>query len=102
MFSSTELGPARFVRVLVEAPERSEELLIPESLQELEQRAAILPSDSCLKKLAEGILQHEQRKKQPVSVIRIDVWRTEYEVMTLRPHAKKIRDYVFKADQAME
>jgi hypothetical protein len=54
MFSSTELGIARYTRVFLSAPDRSEELQIPESLLETAQKAATFPSTSLLQRFAEN------------------------------------------------
>jgi hypothetical protein len=97
MFSSTELGPARTVRVFVSAPDRSEELEIPDSLAESAQKVATYPSKSLLKSLAEQFVARENRKDRPVDSVRIEVWRTKFDPQTLKPESEKIRDYVYQA-----
>jgi hypothetical protein len=96
MFSSTELGPARTVRVFVSAPDRSEELQIPDSLTERAQKVGTFPSESLLRNLAEQFVAREHRKERPVSAIRIEVWRTSFDPQTLKPRPEKIRDYVYQ------
>ena len=46
MFSTLDGRPFRYVRMFVRAPERSEELAVPPSLEELAASAEILPSDT--------------------------------------------------------
>ena len=95
MFSSTEYGSSRYVRVFVTAPGRDEELAIPESLLDATQRAAVLPNDELLTRLAEGFALRESRKERAVSQIRIEVWRTEFSTTNLNPQSRKIRDYIY-------
>ncbi len=102
MFSSTELGASRFVRIFVSAPDRSEELEIPESLADPAQRAAILPSHTVLQDLAAQVVRREQRKERPVDTVRVEVWRTQFERTTLKPETQKIRDEIFQADRIVD
>ena len=95
MFSSTELSSTRYVRVYLTAPERSEELLIPESLQDAAQRAALLPSDRMLQRLAKAVVEREIRKGRPIAAVRIEVWRTGFEKASLAPLDWRIREYHF-------
>ncbi|HSE42948.1 MAG TPA: hypothetical protein VLH08_19455 [Acidobacteriota bacterium] len=99
MFSSTDLGPARYVRVFLYATERSEELEIPDSLVEAAQKAATFPSDSLLDSFAEKIVQREDRYHRPVDSVRIEIWRTQFDRVTLKPQEQKVRNYVFQVDQ---
>jgi hypothetical protein len=96
MFSSTELGSARYVRVYVSAPDRSEELQIPESLEDLAAKGAILPSDSMLQNLAKGVVRREERYERPVESVRIEVWRTRFDVVSLMPEGEKLREIVYQ------
>ena len=48
MFSTTDDGGRRYVRVFVTAPERSEEISIAPSLEDAARRAAVLPRDAQL------------------------------------------------------
>jgi hypothetical protein len=96
MFSSTELGAARYVRIFVSASNRSEELRIPESLGNLAVKASTLPSDSMLVRLAEGVVLREERYERPVESVRIEVWRTTFDPITLKPEGEKFRDYLYQ------
>ena len=78
MFASLDARPFRYVRVFVEAPERSEELAIPASLEALAASAEILPGDRQLERLARGVVARERRHQRPVVNGRIEVWRAEY------------------------
>jgi hypothetical protein len=93
MFSSTEYGPARYVRIYVTGPNRSEELLIPESLEDSASRASTLPSDRMLRRLATNVVAREQRNGRPIERVKIEVWRTEFDPTSLAATPKKIREY---------
>jgi len=96
MFSSTELGAARTIRVFVSAPERSEELQIPDSLAEGAQKVAIFPSNSLLQHFAKQVVSRERRKDRPVEVVRVEVWRIRFDVRSLQPQPEKLCDYVYQ------
>ena len=56
MFSTLDHGAYRGVVVVIEAPDRSETLEMPPSLEELAARAAACPSDWLLRELARAIV----------------------------------------------
>jgi hypothetical protein len=98
MFSTTDDGGRRFVRVFLAAPERSEELLIPPSLEHLAQRAAILPTDAALSRLARGVVAREGRYERPVDTVRIETWRIEYAPDTLAASPRRMRELVYRVE----
>ena len=61
MFSTLDHGAYRRVAVVVDAPDRSEAIEIPPSLQTAAARAAALPADWMLRALAEGVAARERR-----------------------------------------
>ena len=97
MFSTLDARPFRYVRMFVRAPERSEELAVPPSLEELAASAEILPSDPQLERLARGVVAREQRRGRPADEVRIDVWRVEFAVGSLTPRDHLLRRYDFRA-----
>ena len=97
MFASLDARPFRYVRVFVEAPERSEELAIPASLEALAASAEIQPGDRQLERLARGVVARERRHQRPVASGRIDVWRAEYAPVSLSPRTHLLRTYAFHA-----
>lgn len=99
MFSSTDYGLARNVRVFIAAPNRSEELQIPDSLGESAQKVATFPSDSLLKQFAQQVAARERRKEHEVDTVRIEVWRTRFDPRTLKPEPEKIREYVYQVTE---
>jgi hypothetical protein len=83
--------------MFVRAPERSEELAVPPSLEELAASAEILPSDPQLERLARGVIAREQRRGRPADEVQIDVWRVEFAVGSLTPRDHLLRRYEFRA-----
>src|SRR5262245_49145722 len=73
MFSTLDHGAYRGVVAIVEAPDRSETLEIPPSLEELAARAAACPSSWLLGELARGIVARERRYERPVATVRLSV-----------------------------
>ena len=97
MFSTLDERPFRYVRMFVRAPERSEELAVPPSLEELAASAEILPSDRQLERLARAVVAREKRRGQPADKVRIDVWRVEFAPGSLAPRDHLLRRYEFRA-----
>ena len=98
MFSTTDDGGRRWVRVYVTAPERSEEIAISPSLEDAAERAAVLPSDTALARLARRVVERERRNGRPVHEVRIEAWRTEFTPGTLAAVSRRIRDVVHHVD----
>ena len=97
MFSTLDGRPFRYVRIFVRAPERSEELAVPPSLEELAASAEILPSDLQLERLARGVIAREQRRGRPADEVRIDLWRVDFAVGSLAPRDRLLRRYEVRA-----
>jgi len=97
MFSTLDARPFRYLRVILSAPQRSEELLIPASLEDAAAAAEILPTDAQLGRLAARIVDRERSRGRPVTDVRIEVWRDEFERGSLRPSARLMREYAYRA-----
>ena len=98
MFSTTDDASRRRVRVFVNAPERSEEIDIAPSLEDAARRAAALPADHELARLAKGIVARERRYARPVEAVRIETWRIDYAPDTLAATSRLLREYVYRVD----
>jgi hypothetical protein len=98
MFSTTDDAGRRRVRVFVSASERSEEMAIPPSLEDLARRAAVLPSDELLSRLARGVVAREDRYHRAVDTVRIETWRIDYAPGTLSATTSLLREYVYRVD----
>ncbi len=101
MFSTALLKQQRYLRIFVSAPERSEELLIPDSLRRLSSKTETLPTSSFLEKIARELVENEISKNQPVASVRIEVWQTEFDKRTLIPGSHKIRQYEYDVERQM-
>jgi len=98
MFSTTDDAGRRRVRVFISAAGRSEELAIPPSLQDAATRAAVLPGDGPLARLARGVVARERRNRRPVNDIRIEAWRIEYARGTLAATSRLLRVFSYRVD----
>ncbi len=98
MFSTTDDAGRRYVRVFVSAPERSEEMAISPSLEDAARRAAVLPSDAALARLARLVVAREGRYQRPVDTVRIETWRIDYAPDTLAATSRRMRDFVYRVD----
>ena len=100
MFATLDHGAYRGVDVVVEAADRSEALKIAPSLEEAAARAATYPADWLLRRLAEGIVARERRYDRPVTRVKLRVWRTEFDSVTLHASERTLRDFVYDGDRA--
>jgi hypothetical protein len=98
MFSTTDDGGRRYVRIFVSAPERSEEIAVSPSLEDAARRAAVLPRDVELARLARLVVEREGRYRRPVDTVRIETWRIEYSPGTLSATTRLIREFAYRVD----
>ena len=77
MFASVDGLPFRWLRVYLTAPERSEELAMPLSLEADARRVLTWPHDQALDRLARAVVARERRHGRPVDEVRIQVWRAD-------------------------
>ena len=100
MFSTTDDAGRRHVRVFVSAPERSEEIAIAPSLEDAARRAAVLPADAELSRLARA-----RRRARAAGIrarwttVRIETWRIDYAPgHAARRRRVCIREFVYRVD----
>src|SRR5262245_13049582 len=96
MFSTLDHGAYRGVDAVIDAPDRSEALAIPESLEEITARAAAWPSDYLLRRMAEAIVARERRYERPVTQATLTAWRTQFEPAALKANEQAVRTFVYK------
>ncbi len=77
MFASVDGFPFRWARVYVSAPERSEELAIPASLEDRVHRVVTWPHQRALEGLATAFIERERRHERPVESVRVEIWRAD-------------------------
>lgn len=95
MFSTNDGNANRYLRIVVSGPQRSEELILQGNLEDLAARVQMFPGDHQLSRLAKTILQDQHKKNLPADTIYIEVFRTEFNKITLLANAKRIRDYTY-------
>jgi hypothetical protein len=98
MFSTTDDSGRRRVRVFVSAPDRSEEIAITPSLEDAAARAAVLPGDRQLTRLARRVIDRERRYHRPVQTVRIETWRIVYAPGTLAATPNLTREFTYRVD----
>src|SRR4029450_5247762 len=76
MFSTLAPGAFRRVSVVADAPERSEPIEIPESLQETAGRAVNCPADWLLRRLAAEVAARGRRHGRPLGRGTLQVGKT--------------------------
>jgi hypothetical protein len=82
MFATNDHGGFRHVRVYALRDGREERLELPPELEREGLRAAWLPSDRQLRRLARGLA--ESGAAPGAGALRVEVWRTEFDA-SLRP-----------------
>ena len=97
MFATLDGRPFRYARMFVSAPERSEELAVPPSLEEQVARTEMLPGDAQLERLSRAVVARERRHGRPVQDVRIEVWRVEFAKGSLMPRDRLLRRHDFRA-----
>jgi hypothetical protein len=99
MFATLDGTSFRHVRVFVEAPGLLEELEIAPSQQRLADQAKLFPSDHKLLALAEAVAKRERRYSRPVSTVRLEVWRAEFNEY-LEATDRPLRSFTWDVDGA--
>lgn len=97
MFSATDGASFRRTRIVVERDGRSETVDVPASLEAVELRARLFPSDRLLRALAAGVIEREQRHATPVDGVTAEVWRTRFAPDRLTPVEESVRSLVHRA-----
>ena len=77
MFASIDGAPFRWVRIYVFAPERSQEINVPPSLDDPAHRLVTWPRPHAMEAFARAVIAREQRQGRPVESVRIEVWRAD-------------------------
>jgi hypothetical protein len=83
MFSSADGLSERRLRIVVRAPERAEEIGVPEGLAKLAAKAAVLPDPARLDRLARAIVGAERAAGRSAESVEVAVLGTTYASKTL-------------------
>jgi len=101
MFATNDSTDGRDVRGFIERPMSSEKLdIAPHSTYALQ--AKLFPSDSMLRRLALAVVSREQSYKRPVSAVKLEVWRTEFEIGSLEATKHLVRAFTYRVDQSAD
>ena len=95
MFSTLDHGAYRGVDIVVDAPDRSESLEIPPSLEIAAARAAAFPADWLMRDLAERVVARERRYERAVSRVTVTVWRADFDRASLGASERRLRTFVY-------
>ena len=95
MFSTLDHGAYRGVDIVVDAPDRSESLEIPPSLEVAAARAAAFPVDWLMRDLAKGVAAREERYERAVSRVTVTAWRAEFDRASLRGSERPLRTFIY-------
>jgi hypothetical protein len=93
MFAATDGTSFRFVRVFVDAPDRSEELAVPPSLDDDALRAQIFPADHFLRRLAVAVAERERHHGRSVSLVRVEAWKIDFSGVPLKGIERRLRSF---------
>jgi hypothetical protein len=98
MFASVDGLPFRWVRLYVSAPERSEEIEVPPSLEDAARRVATWPHRRAVQRLARDVIARERRLARAVDAVRVEVWKAEIS-RDLDVSEMRIREVTVSADE---
>jgi hypothetical protein len=98
MFSTLDHGAFRGVDIVVEATERSEEIEVSPSLEVPAARAVTFPSTRNLSALAEAVVERELRHARPVEIVRLQVWRQEFDPVSLQATERTFRTFLYQVE----
>ena len=96
MFSTTDGGPNRRVRVFVEGPGIDREVPVPEHLDDLAERSSIFPVDRNLARLARQMAIATGGLSEEVRTVRVEVWRIEFASSDLEPTPRLLRSFLLE------
>ena len=85
MFSTTDAGANRHLHAFVLRPGVEREVRVPEALNALERRVLTLPSNANLHALALELAELPTPDYGAATGVRIQVWRTRFDPITLAP-----------------
>lgn len=91
MFSTTDAGRQRVLRVYLVERERVREVAIPASLEDRALRVAALPSFSRLRDFGARMGAEVGGLAPELSAVRVELWRTRFDPEHLLPSRTRVR-----------
>lgn len=101
MFSTLDGRPHRVLRVRVDAPDRSEELVVPPALEHAAAGVEMLPTPARLERFAREIAALERRHGRAIERVYLEVWRTEFDRNSLVPTRRRIAERLVRIDREL-
>ncbi len=92
MFSTTDHGGARFVRLWAEHPEGERRLPLPPELVNRSYRARDLPTTRRLERLAREVALARPEAVAGAEALRVEIWRIRPDPSTLEPRRSVLRE----------
>ena len=99
MFATTDGTAFRYVRLFVDAPGRSEELNVTDSLEFDAVRAQLFPSQRFLTRLGEAAGARELRNGREAATVRVEVWKVKFSDQPLRANEHRLRSLTVPIDR---
>lgn len=94
MFSTTDHGDARRLRVFALDGGGERRVPIPPELVNLTFRVRDLPRERALARLARELAEASPERVAQARALRLEVWRTEFDLHTLEPRQRRLREQV--------
>jgi hypothetical protein len=91
MFSTTDTGPQRELRVFLVSHSGARAVALPESLDDIASRAAVLPTPTRLRELARRVGEDMGGLLPDLASVRVELWRTRFDSEGLEPRAELLR-----------
>jgi hypothetical protein len=93
MFSTADAGPTRHLHAFVVRPGLLREIAPPRHLEGLVEATLTLPGESNLRALAREVAALPTPDHGPASAVRLQVWQTLHDPVTLAPRNRLLRAY---------
>lgn len=91
MFSSTDAGRQRQLRVYLSGSRGTREVAIPESLEDAAARVAALPTPGRLRDFAHRMGVDVGGSMPDLASVRVELWRRRFDREGLHPDARRLR-----------
>jgi len=98
MFSTPDAAQSRHIHAYAVSPGIRREIEIPFALRGIELRTLALPTESNLERLARELSKIPTPEGGAVGSIVIQVWKTDYDPVTLTPSGSMVRSLEVELD----
>jgi hypothetical protein len=102
MFATTDTTNVRDMRVFIERSGSSEQWEIAPAQEVDALEAKLFPSDNMLTRLAVAVVRREQSDDRPIDAVRLEVWKTEFNMGSLEANERLVRTFTYRVDQSAD